>query len=583
MLANANVIGIWVDHYASLNCENAGGQVCSHVPRFFQNFDDRRFLLLLVGMTAFGFVLTAVYRIGFSRASADAVSRFYDEVTLRTSRFPIQFFDTNPVGRIVTRFSSDYGNVFRLFGGPLAEFFAIVFDLLCMLILVSIASPYYLPIIAFIALANYGLYRRNRERLRLERRELSVIRSPSIAHFAETAQGASTIRIFGRQATFMKRFGSLNGQYLNQRVQTTAALTWFSLQMNALSALLLLLTGVLGYWLSNLGYLSVGSIGVAFTFIVFSGTSIQMFFEWFAQFEEAMTGVERLNEYLRRAIEPGARLPAQRQFPTDHASYTQADEKSARERRMVSERSASIAVEGLWFRYGAELPYILRDLNFQIRAGEKIGIVGRTGSGKTSFVQCLFYLYPFEKGRILVDGQLPELGSDASSVARTDLSLFRRNIALISQEPTLFRGSVRENLDLPRLHSDEKLRSALVRVGLERWLKSSKNDLETRIEERGRNLSAGERQLMCMARCLLQDAPVIVMDEATSAIDPQSEEILVRATEEFFSDRTQVIIAHRLSTLKRCDRVLWLHEGEVKMFDRPEVVIPIFESTRLTT
>ena len=586
MLSNANVIGFWVDEL----CVTSGGKSCHPVPALFSGFTNKDFLYSLIAMTGAGFVCTAFYRILFSRLSAAAVSRLYDEVTLRTSRQPIQFFDQNPVGRIVTRFSSDYGNVFRLFGGPLAEFFAIVFDLISMIVLVCVASPFYIPIIVLIGLINYAIYRANRDRLRNERRELSASRSPSIAHFSETTQGAPIIRVFARQAVFLSRYLNLNDRYLGQRLKTQRAVIGFSMQMSATTGLLLLLTGVVGYKLLQLGYVSVGSIGVAFTFIILSGTSIQMFFEWLAQFEEAMTGVERLDNYLRRPLEPGLKLPPSRQFETNHPTYDRNEDEDLKRRSLVRERSASIQVEDLWLKYGDDLPFVLKGLNFSIRPGEKVGIIGRTGSGKTSFVQALFRLYPFQEGRILIDGKAPDVGvgsqasddaANLSAVEKADLSLFRRSISLISQEPTLFRGTVRENLDLPGRHADDRLMDVLARVGLTDWIQSHPKGLETVVEERGRNLSAGERQLLCMARCLLQDAPIVVMDEATSSVDPQSEEIMVRATREFFKDRTQIIIAHRLSTLEHCDRVLWLDQGRVRLFDQPSRVIPVFQETAL--
>jgi ABC-type multidrug transport system fused ATPase/permease subunit len=579
LLGNANVIGMWVD---TLCREPA---VCRPVPEFFAGFGHQDFLKLLGLMTLTGFLLTVFFRVGFSRLSSLAVSRLYDETTLRTSRLPIQFFDSNPVGRVVTRFSSDYGSVFRLFGGPLAEFFAIIFDLAAMLILVSVASPFYIPIMVAITLANFAVYRLNRDRLRLERRDLSASRSPSIAHFAETAQGASTIRIFSRQRTFGERFSILNERYLTQKLSATTAVLRFSMQMSSLTAFLLLMTGTLGYFLSAQGLVSIGSIGVAFTFVILSGTSLQTFFEWLGQLEEAMTGVERLNDYLRRDLEPGSKLPASRSFETSHPVYAPGEEAALRRARMVPQAAAGVTVEGLWFRYGSDLPWVLKGLDFAIRPGEKIGIVGRTGSGKTSFVQALFHLYPIERGRILVDGIRPRLkvaaGGEIAGASEADLGLFRRSIALISQEPTLFRGTLRENLDLTGSCQDHRLHEVLARVGLQEWLESQTLGLGMMIEERGKNLSAGEKQLLCMARCLLQDAPVVVMDEATSSVDPQSEEILVRATREFFADRTQIIIAHRLSTLDDCDRILWLHKGEIRMFDRPEVVLPVFTSTEL--
>ncbi len=567
LLANANVIGIWVDTFCRAPV------ICRPVPHVFQGASNERFLWILSLLTFFGFLTTMIFRISFSRLSARAVSQLYDEVTLRTSRYPIRFFDNNPVGRVVTRFSSDYNNVFRLFGGPLAEFLSIIFDLICMMILITVASPLYVPVIFLIGIANWAVYRLNRDRMRLKRRALSASRSPSIAHFSETTQGASTIRIFARQQTFAERFSHLNLDYLNERLSTVGVVLGFSMQMSFLTATLLLGTGALGYWLSLKGFLSIGSIGVAFTFIVLSGTSIQMFFEWMAQVEEAMTGVERLDEYLRRPLEPGAKLPASHLFKTDHLSYAQGEEAGFKTAHLVRGSSAPIAIRDLWFRYGEALPFVLKGLTLDIKSGEKIGIVGRTGSGKTSFVQALFRLYEIHQGEVRIGG---------ISAEETDLQLYRRSIALISQEPTLFRGSLRENLDLERRFQDPQILEALSRVGLTDWLEAQPLMLEALIEERGRNLSSGEKQLLCMARCLLQDAPVVVMDEATSSVDPQSEEILVRATREFFADRTQIIIAHRLSTLEDCDRVLWLSHGEIRMFDRPAIVMPVFKTSQLT-
>jgi ABC-type multidrug transport system fused ATPase/permease subunit len=183
---------------------------------------------------------------------------------------------------------------------------------------------------------------------------------------------------------------------------------------------------------------------------------------------------------------------------------------------------------------------------------------------------------------VRIEGHRPNpLDGSASMTASelVDLGLYRRSIAFIAQDPTLFRGTLHENLDVNQTQNSEDLFEALKKVGLPEW--ANEYDLKRPIEERGRNLSQGERQLICMARCLLQDAPVIVMDEATSSVDPQSEEILVRATEEFFKDKTQIIIAHRLSTLQNCDRILWLQNGEIRMIGKPSEVLPLFQKAKL--
>ncbi len=571
LLSNANLVSWWADPGAR--------------PAVLRMLSYAEFVSLLVIVTSVGFVLTSIYRIAFSRLSALAISRLYDEVTYRTSRLPMVFFDTQPVGRVVTRFSSDYGNVFRLFGGPLAEFLAIVFDLVSMTILIGMASPYFLTLFVLVAVLQAGVYLLNRSALRRERRQLAASRSPSIAHFAESVQGVTSIRVFGRVRTFFERFQRLNNEYLRARIRTGLYLTAFSLQMGALTALLLLSTGVAGWYLMLLGRVSLGDVGVAFAFIMLSSNSVQMFFEWMAQFEEAMTGVERLDDYLRRDLEPGLRLPSAAEFAVNPAQlkYSVEDEAHLNSDKITLKRAAGISVQNLRFRYAAHLPFVLDGLSFEIKAGEKVGVVGRTGSGKSSLIQALFRFYPIDAGEIRIEGHRANVDGIAGEKEGIDLGLYRRSIAYIAQEPTLFRGTLRENLDLKGRHSDGVLIESLERVDLGVWFRHQEQGLATFIEERGKNLSAGERQLLCMARCLLQDAPIVVMDEATSSIDPQTEEVLVKATEEFFSDRTQIIIAHRLSTLIHCDRVLWLKDGRIRMFDRPERVLPLFREVERTS
>jgi ABC-type multidrug transport system fused ATPase/permease subunit len=551
LLGNANLIGKWVDSLAHPEANN-------------WSWSSTDYIFILSLFTLVGFVATTLFRIGFSRLSARAVSQIYDEVTLRTSRFPMSFFDSTPAGRIITRFSSDYGNVFRLFGGPLAEFLAIIFDLIGMVILISLASPLYLILVAAMALLNFAVYRAHRQQLRDMRRDLSASRSPSIAHFAETAQGASTIRTFNKEMSFSKRFQSLDQDYLSQKLKTTSGLLKYSFKMNSLTALLLLGTGISAYfWVQN-GWVTIGSVGVALSFVALSGTTVQMFFEWMAQFEEAMVGMERLDGYIRKPLEEHSRLPAASQFPTGHPVFISEQEERQKSKIQFGPQ-ARVQFSNVWFRYRDNLPFVLKGLNLDIQPGERFGIVGRTGSGKSSLIQALFHLYPLTEGQISVDGQRP---------GTMDLISYRKSLAFISQDSILFKGILRENLDLEGRFYDNDLFAALTRVGLEEF--ASTAGLLFEIEERGRNLSLGEKQLLCMARCLLQNAPVVIMDEATSSVDPQSEEILVRATEEFFAERTQIIIAHRLSTLKKCDRILWLEQGQIKMIGSPQEVLPSF-------
>jgi ABC-type multidrug transport system fused ATPase/permease subunit len=232
-------------------------------------------------------------------------------------------------------------------------------------------------------------------------------------------------------------------------------------------------------------------------------------------------------------------------------------------------------VKNLWFRYAPELPWILKDISFNVKPGERLGVIGRTGSGKSSLIQALFYLYPIEKGSVAVAQRVPRFSPEDTEDLR-DLNLYRRSIALIAQDPVLFQGTLRSNLDPWQKRRDHELMEVLHRVGLSSWT-IQKDILDIRIEERGKNLSQGERQLLCLARCLLQEAPIVIMDEATSSVDPLSEEIMVKATEELFRNKTQIIIAHRLSTLSQCDRILWLDRGEIKKIGPAQEILKDFE------
>jgi ABC-type multidrug transport system fused ATPase/permease subunit len=577
LLGNANLIGIWVDSF----CDPLAGQKCKGTPAFFQNFSNTNYILLLLGLTLLGFCLILFFRVVFSRLSAQAVSQIYDETTFRTSRMPMSFFDSTPAGRIITRFSSDYGNIFRLFGGPLAELLSIVFDLLAMVILIGLASPIYLPIVFFVGVLDYFIFKMNIQKMRDARRALSQSRSPSIAHFSETAQGASTIRSFLKQKSFASRFEKLDRDYLKNKLDTMKSVQFFSLQINATTALFLLATGFLAWQMVDKGYLSVGSVAVAFSFIALSGNTVQMFFEWVSQFEEAMVGVERLDQYLRKELEPGAKLPPEAQFDTGHPRKSKEELQAIQNAKFNEKQAAAVDFNHVDFRYRKDLPLVLKELKFSIQAGERFGIIGRTGSGKSSLIQALLHLYPIEKGYISIDGLKPKINPELEN--SLDLEVYRKSIAFIAQDPTLFKGNLRDNLLIsslpPVLEQEELMISALKRVGLDQW--ASKQGLNYPVEEKGRNLSQGEKQLVSMARCLLQNAPVVIMDEATSSVDPQSEEILVRATEEIFHGKTQIIIAHRLSTLLNCDRILWLHNGAVKMIAPPSEVLPLFQNTKL--
>lgn len=558
LMGNTLVVGTWIDSLS-------GNQ---KIPVFFRDWTGVQYFHFLTLLCCAGFLLTWISRVAFSRISVAAISTIYDEVTLRVSRYPIRFFDRTPVGRIVTRFSSDYGNMFRMFGGPLSEFFGIAFDLSASLIL--LVSAHWMGVVSyFILLAlNLTVYLTNKQKIRSARREQSHNRSPGVAHFAETVQGASVIRVFAKSRIFFSRFTELDDKYAMSKYRAIDVNTRYATEMVACTYGVAFASGATGLWFINKGLMTAGELASIIVLLNLAGASFQMLFDWMAQFEEAFVGVERMNEYLRLPMEAQATLPQTTSFPTGHPIASGRDQTQIITEPLSLSKKESIDLDfdNVWFRYADDLPWILKGIHFSIQKGEKIGIVGRTGAGKTTLFQVLQGFYPFQQGNL-------RLGGKTLSIQET-----RECLTVIPQEPVLFNASVRENLDLRGIHPDSKLLETLERVGLSTWIHRSSSPLDTIIEERGKNLSQGEKQLLVMARMSLVQRPLVLMDEATSSIDPLTEVALVRAMNHMFEGRTQLIIAHRLSTIESCDRVLWLKDGNVALFESPQIVLNHFQT-----
>ncbi len=560
VLANTNVIGFWVDSIT----------LPEKLPKLMRNWPAENFVWLLLALTVVGFALTTYFRIKFSRISSRAVSSLYDETTLRVSRAPMSFFDRNPVGRIMTRFSSDYGNIFRLFGGPLAEFFSIVFDLIALVILLTVVHSSLFILMAIYAAANILVYKLNRNKLREARRTLSSQRGPSLAHFAETAQGAISIRLFEKEPLFQARFAYLDKMYLESKRKTVALVLSYVFQMNFLSTLWFLVVGFYSWWGLRQGFMSVGDVGVSLGLILFSFNAVQMFFEWLTQLEEGFVGVERMDDYLRRPLEAHMKLPSTAIYKTGHPQDTRQEEEK---RKKTEFSNFDIKFQNVSFQYSEGHDWVFKNFNLVIPQGQKLGIIGRTGSGKSSLLQILSHLYPLAEGSVAIGSNDPNLNGDLQSL--------RKSVAYLPQDPVIFKATLRDNLDLEKTYTDQELIQALLKVGLGPWFDSLNQDLDYELQEKGKNLSLGEKQLLGLARCLLQKAPIFVLDEATSALDPVTEKIVLSVLRQEYKGKTLLFVAHRTQTLGICDEILWLEKGKVKLKGRAQDVLSHFEKVNL--
>jgi ATP-binding cassette, subfamily B, multidrug efflux pump len=468
-------------------------------------------------------------------------------------RLPMSFFDRTPVGRLVSRMTSDIDAINEMFSAgsltlfvdllTLAGIVAILFWFNVHLALWSLcALPPLLLILNFFRVRSRVVFREIRERL-----------SALNAYLSESLSGMAIIQLFTRERESFREFEELNTKNRNsQRLANIYDAGQFS-SVEALSsvtvAIILWIGG--GEEIHNL----IG-LGTLVAFIQYA----QMFFTPLRDISSKYTT-------LQSALAAVERLEALMETPATIAS-------PAEPKRVIDGRG-SIEFDRVSFEYRKGEP-VLRDLSFRVEAGQKIAIVGPTGSGKTTIIKLLNRFYDVTSGRILVDGL---------DVREWDLTELRRTIGLVQQDVFLFAGDIAENVRLGLTDlTDRDLIDALTRSQAMRYVERMPNGIHEEIRERGANLSSGQRQLLSFARALAYNPRILVMDEATSSVDSETERLIQIALDQLLTGRTALVIAHRLSTIERADRILVLSNGVLResgtheeLLKRPGLYRRLFE------
>uniref|UniRef100_A0A8C3AM35 Multidrug resistance-associated protein 4 n=1 Tax=Cyclopterus lumpus TaxID=8103 RepID=A0A8C3AM35_CYCLU len=505
--------------------------------RSHQELNLNFYLGIYSGLTAaavvFGYARSLVIFRGLVR-SAQALHNNMFSAVLRT---PVHFFDVNPIGRILNRFSKDISQIDSMLPITFVDFYQLFLQNVAVVAVAASVIPLILiPVIpllvVFLYLRRFYL-RTSRDVKRLE----STTRSPVFSHLSSSLQGLWTIRALRAEDRLKKAFDAHQDLHSEAWFLFLMTSRWFALHLDSICAVLIAMS-IFGCILLRDG-LKAGEVGLVLTYVVTLVGNFQWTVRQSAEVENMMTSVERVVEYTE--LESEAPWETQKQPPPNWPN------------------KGLVTFDQVSFSYSSDGPLVLKGISATFQPNEKVGIVGRTGAGKSSLVSALFRLSE-PQGKIYIDGVL------TSEIGLHDL---RQKMSIIPQDPVLFTGSMRKNLDPFNQHSDEDLWKALEEVQLKSLLEELPGGLETVLAESGSNFSTGQRQLVCLARAILRKNRILVIDEATANVDPRTDALIQKTIRDKFNKCTVLTIAHRLNTIVDSDRILVLDGGTIQELDRP--------------
>ncbi|KAF6112501.1 ATP binding cassette subfamily C member 10 [Phyllostomus discolor] len=455
------------------------------------------------------------------------------------SQAPVTFFDSTPMGRVLNRFSSDVACVDDSLPFILNILLANSVGLLGLLAVLGSGLPWLLLLLPPLSLIYYRVQRRYRASSRELRRLGSLTLSPLYTHLADTLAGLPVLRATGATDRFEEENQRL--LELNQRCQfaSSATMQWLDIRLQLMGAAVVSAIAGIALVQHQQGLADPGLVGLSLSYALSLTGLLSGLVSSFTQTETMLVSVERLEEYTCDVPQEPQGQPMQ----LGTGWLTQ----------------GSVEFQDVVLVYRPGLPNALDGVTFRVQPGEKLGIVGRTGSGKSSLLLVLFRLLEPSSGRVLLDGV---------DTSQLELAELRSQLAIIPQEPFLFSGTVRENLDPRGLYEDLALWQAVEQCHL-REVITSMGGLDGELGEGGRSLSLGQRQLLCLARALLTDAKVLCIDEATASVDQKTDQLLQQTICKRFANKTVLTIAHRLNTILNSDRVLVLQAGRVVELDSP--------------
>ncbi|XP_054166266.1 ATP-binding cassette sub-family C member 5-like isoform X2 [Oppia nitens] len=504
--------------------------------KFYQTIYGLTIVIILCVTLTLGYM--------FTKVTLSASNVLHNQLFNKVLRSTMSVFDTVPIGRILNTFTRDMDEVDTQVPQALDGFLQRLMIVVCNLFIIIMVYPWFL--IAFTVLIGlfWLIHIMFRGAMRDLKRVENTRRSPIYSHITTTFEGLSTIKAYNKQKQFINKFNQLIDNHSAPNFLYYCSMRWLSTRMDILCVFISLFAAL--FAINGKGSVGSAFAGLALVLSMQLSGLLQFVIRLGVDVETRFTSVERIHMYIQTLkTEKDVSLESGESVATDWPT-----------RGRISFRNVTM-------RYRPGLKLVLKDITFDISPQEKIGIVGRTGAGKSSIASVLFRLVEPTSGVINIDG------IDISSIP---LNILRSRISIIPQDPILFRGSIRKNLDPFNEFNTLAIMEALESVNLSQKINNLKNGINSSVNESGASFSAGERQLLCMTRALLRKSKIIFLDEAMAHMDGETQQIIQNTITQTFKDCTVIMIAHRLATVQHCHRVMVLSDGKIVEFDNPSIL-----------